>query len=252
MDTIAKSESNPNPPNIVPILSRERGQSGYAPWLKAIVYPLGKYLVLPRYFSQIEVFGQEHLPENGAVILAPTHRSRWDALVLPYAVGPYVTGRDVRFMVSANEMKGIQGWFIRRLGGFPVDPLKPGASTIRHSIELMHRGEMLTIFPEGNIFREPELQPLKKGLARIAMQAIAMQPDLDLKIIPVSIRYSQPVPTFRDRVSLNIGTPLSVSEYQHLSTKAGAQILTQDLAQKLTDAIAMHDRPFGTGWRDRI
>jgi 1-acyl-sn-glycerol-3-phosphate acyltransferase len=170
-------------------------------------------------------------------MLAPTHRARWDALVLPYAVGPYVTGRDVRFMVSANEMKGIQGWFVRRLGGFPIDPLKPGSSTIRHSIDLMHRGEMLAIFPEGNIFREPTLQPLKQGLGRIAMQAIDLQPDLDLKIVPISISYSQPVPKFQDRVSVNIGKPISVREYQHLSTKAGGNALTQELTDRLNSLI---------------
>jgi 1-acyl-sn-glycerol-3-phosphate acyltransferase len=212
-------------------------RSEFSPWLKSIVYPLGNYLVLPQYFRRIEICGQEYLPQNGAVILAPTHRARWDALVLPYAVGPYVTGRDVRFMVSANEMKGIQGWFVRRLGGFPIDPLKPRLSTIRHSIELMHRGEMLTIFPEGNIFRERKLKPLKKGLGRIAMQAIALQPDLDLKIVPVSICYSQPIPTFGDSVSLNIGPPLLVQKYQHLPVKVGADTLTQDLTKSLSRLI---------------
>jgi 1-acyl-sn-glycerol-3-phosphate acyltransferase len=76
----------------------------------------GNYLVLPAFFSKITVTGQENIPLTGGVILAPTHRSRWDALILPYAVGRLVSGRDLRFMVSANEMKGVQGWFIRRLG----------------------------------------------------------------------------------------------------------------------------------------
>lgn len=240
MTRAALNTSIPTTSKIKPV---NQIRSGFAPWLKAMVYPLGNYLLLPNYFSQIEVIGQEHLPAKGSVILAPTHRSRWDSLVIPYAVGPYVTGRDVRYMVSANEMKGIQGWFIRRLGGFPVEPLKPGSRTIRHSIELMHQGEMLTIYPEGNIFRDRELKPLKKGLARIAMQAIAIQPQLDLKIVPVSIRYSQPVPTFRDRVSLSIGSPIQVQNYQHFSTKEGTDNLTDALTQKLSDLIAGHDRP---------
>ncbi|HEY9812864.1 MAG TPA: 1-acyl-sn-glycerol-3-phosphate acyltransferase, partial [Candidatus Sericytochromatia bacterium] len=84
-------------------------------WLKSIVYPVSRYGLLPFYFSRIEVTGQENLPTEGAVILAPTHRARWDAFVVPYATGPYVTGRDLRFMVSANEMEGLQGWFVQRL-----------------------------------------------------------------------------------------------------------------------------------------
>jgi len=96
------------------------------PCLIRFCYFLGNYLVLPAFFSKITVTGQENIPLTGGVILAPTHRSRWDALILPYAVGRLVTRRDLRFMVSANEMKGVQGWFIRRLGGFPVNTDHPG------------------------------------------------------------------------------------------------------------------------------
>jgi hypothetical protein len=72
------------------------------------------------------------------------------------------------------------------------------------------------------------------------MQAIAVQPDLNLNIVPVSIRYSQPLPTFRDSVSINIGKPLCVREYQHLSTKAGADTLTQELTHRLSSLIDGH------------
>ena len=68
--------------------------SHVAGWLKSIVYPVARYGLLPFYFSRIEVTGQENLPPEGAVILAPTHRARWDAFVVPYATGPYITGRD--------------------------------------------------------------------------------------------------------------------------------------------------------------
>ena len=123
-------------------------QSQVSPWLKTIIHPLGQYLVVPTFFGKIQVFGRENVPRTGAVILAPTHRTRWDPILVPYAGGPYVTGRSSRFMVSADEMKGVQGWFVRRLGGFPVDTNKPGIASIRHSVELLHAGEMLTIFPE--------------------------------------------------------------------------------------------------------
>jgi 1-acyl-sn-glycerol-3-phosphate acyltransferase len=176
--------TNPKPTD-APLEQRSEVSS----WLTKIIYPLGQYLVLPSFFREIEVIGKEYLPHSGAVILAPTHRTRWDAILLPYAVGPYVTGRSPRFMVSVDEMKGIQGWFASRLGGFAIDPNKPGIASIRHSVDLLHQGEMLTIFPEGNIFRDGTLHPLKKGLSRIAMQAEALKPGLDLKIIPINLDY---------------------------------------------------------------
>ncbi|MFM2304792.1 MAG: hypothetical protein RLZZ135_2204 [Cyanobacteriota bacterium] len=208
-------------------------RSGVSPWLSKLIYPLGQYLVLPGYFREVEVIGTEYLPHTGAVILAPTHRSRWDSLLIPSVVGPYVTGRSSHFMVRADQMKGIQGWFVRRLGGFAIDTNQPGIGSIRHSVDLLHQGEMLTIYPEGNPFYDGTLHPLKKGLTRIAMQAVALKPDLELKIIPISLKYEHPVPKFRDRVSIQLGQPLQVQDYQQFSSKTGAEKLHQDLTRSL-------------------
>src|SRR4028119_439206 len=91
--------------------------SRVSPWLTSLLYPLGHYVVLPFHFGKIEITGQEHLPKDGPVILAPTHRSRWDALMMPYSTGQKVTGRDLRFMVTADEVKGLQGWSSDIWGG---------------------------------------------------------------------------------------------------------------------------------------
>ena len=206
---------------------------GISGWLTKIIYPLGQYIVLPGFFREIEIIGTEYIPYTGAVILAPTHRSRWDPILVPYAVGPYVTGRSSRFMVSIDEVQGVQGWFVRRLGGFAIDTNKPSIASLRHSVELLHAGEMLTIFPEGNIFRDGSLAPVKNGLSRIAMQAEATKPGLDLKVIPIRFNYEQPIPKFRGKVSIEICKPLELKAYQELSTRTGAQKLHQDLVQSL-------------------
>lgn len=215
--TCVKSTS----PQAAPITSR------VCHWLTPILYPLGRRVVLPSYFRHLKVSGQENIPRTGPIILAPTHRSRWDALLIPYAAGKPVTGRDLRFMVTEDEMKGIQGWFIRRLGGFPVNTRNPGVGSFRHSVELLRNGEALVIFPEGDIYRE--FQPLKPGIARIALQVEASRPGLGLVIVPISIRYSEPVPHWRCDATLTIGTPLKVANYCTRSTKKSAGYLTRDL-----------------------
>ena len=53
------------------------------------------------------------IPKNSSIILAPTHRSRWDGLILTMAMGRRVTKKDCKFMVTKSEMRGIQGWFLR-------------------------------------------------------------------------------------------------------------------------------------------
>ncbi len=214
---------------VVPVTSR------VCHWLTPILYFFGRRLVLPFYFRQLKVTGQENIPKTGPVILAPTHRSRWDALLIPFAAGKTVTGRDLRFMVTQDEVKGIQGWFIRRMGGFPVNTKQPGIGSIRHSVELLRSGEALVIFPEGNIFQDGQLHPLKSGMARIALQVESSQPDINLKIVPISIRYSQLVPHWRCDAAVTIGSPLNVADYCTKSAKKSAQQLTHDLERAMRD-----------------
>lgn len=218
----------PMPASVAPTIT-----SQVSPWLAWLVYPLGRFAVLPFYFDGIQVSGQEHLPKSGPTILAPTHRSRWDALMLPYATGRHVTGRDLRFMVSVNEVSGLQGWFIRRLGGFPIDPQHPGIGSLRHGVEILLNQQMLVIFPEGGIFRDHRVHPLKPGLSRIALQAESSQPGLGVKIVPVSLRYSATIPRKGCRVKIVIGAPLLAADYCKGTGKKDSQQLTADLERAL-------------------
>ena len=59
-------------------------------------------LALRLQFRKRLVLNPENLPHQGPVLLAPTHRARWDALMLPMAAGRRVSGRDCRFMVTTT------------------------------------------------------------------------------------------------------------------------------------------------------
>ena len=204
--------------------------SRISPWVAQMLYPLGCYVIIPLFFDQIEITGQENIPQQDSVIIAPTHRSRWDAFLVPYAVGRMVSGRDLRFMVSANEVKGIQGWFVRRMGGFPVDTERPKIDSISHSIELLQEDdEMLVIFPEGGIYRDNIIQPLKRGVALISLETERAKPERNVKILPLTVRYSQPFPSWGTSVKINIGEPLTVANYLSNSLRKSSQQLTSDL-----------------------
>ncbi len=210
--------------------------SRLSPWLASLVYPLGRYGLLPFYFRRIEVSGRENLPTTGPVILAPTHRSRWDAFMVPYVAGQDVTGRILRFMVSADEVTGLQGWFIRRLGGFSIDTRHPAIASLRHSVELLQNGEVLVIFPEGGDLRENrscQLNRLQPGLARLALQSEASQPNLGIQIVPIDTSYSCPSVPWRSAVKICIGAPLNVADYSAGSSKLAARRLSDDLGKAL-------------------
>ncbi|MBR8831367.1 MAG: hypothetical protein N5P05_002074 [Chroococcopsis gigantea SAG 12.99] len=209
-------------------------ESKINPWLTRILYPLASYGVIPSYFDEVNVTGRENIPLEGPVIVAPLHRSRWDALVIPYAVGRLITGRDLRFMVSANEMKGLQGWFVKRMGGFPVNTDHPGLSSVAYSIDLLSQGEMVVIFPEGGIFRDESVHPLKPGVARIALEVETLHPDSEIKILPVSVWYDRPYPKWHSKVNLKIGEPINVKEFINAASIKRATVkLNAELTNRL-------------------
>ncbi|MBO9999505.1 MAG: 1-acyl-sn-glycerol-3-phosphate acyltransferase [Cyanobacteria bacterium SID2] len=227
--------------------------SRVAPWLSALLYPLAHYLVLPAYFRNIDVTGQGNLPQSGTIILAPTHRARWDPILVAYLTGRRVTGRDPRFMTSENETTGLQGWLVRRLGAFPVDMTRAGISSLRHVVDLLLHREMLVLFPEGNTFftkrnieksnPDPEqLYPIKPGLGRLAMQAEEQRPDLDIHIVPMSIRYSTGTPTWRCDVRVRIGESIEARDYFNGSVKKSAKKLTAQLRERLDILHGVRER----------
>jgi 1-acyl-sn-glycerol-3-phosphate acyltransferase len=152
-------------------------------------------------------------------------------------------------MVTADEVKGIQGWFIRRLGGFAINVRSPSVASLRHGIELLQQKQMLVIYPEGGIFRGNAVNRLKPGLARIALQAEAQTQSLGVQIVPVSLHYQHAFPQWRDRVDISFGEPVAVAD--HLPTqqnraltaeevKASARHLTDALTVALTDLVVPH------------
>jgi len=204
-----------------------------SPWLMALLYPLGRRVLIPLYFGRITISGQQYIPRSGPVIVAPTHRSRWDALLISFAAGRWQSGRDLRFMVTATEIRGLQGWFIRRLGGFPIDLKRPESSSLLYSVALLKAGEMLVIFPEGAIFHDDQVHPLKRGVGRIALEVEHQLPGSQISILPVCLRYSRPYPTWGTQVDINIGEPLRAEAYDLKTIKASSEQLTQDLQARL-------------------
>ena len=165
---------------------------GVDPLLSPLAMLVTQDLVLSNYFNERILLGKENLPKAGAVLLAPTHRARWDALMLTMAAGRRETGRDCRFMVTVSEMKGIQGWFLNRLGCFPINQAKPSLTALRYAIDLMIKGEQLVVFPEGHINRTKKPIELQEGLVRLAI--MAKRKGVHIKIIPVGLAYTDEVP----------------------------------------------------------
>ncbi|MDB5348942.1 MAG: phospholipid/glycerol acyltransferase [Planctomycetota bacterium] len=202
-------------------------------WLAAILFPL--HAVFMKRFFRIEVTGGHAILSSGPFILAPTHRSRWDAFFLYTAV----TNRLLYFMVSHDEVVGLQGWLMRRLGGFPITVHRPNPSAIRTFREVIARGDGLVIFPEGNLFYyDPgEVHPLRPGAAWLALQFQKSCPDVDLPIIPVRLVYGDRLLRAKSRVKVQLGEPISARDYAGLPAREATSALTSALQEALGETV---------------
>jgi len=167
-------------------------------------------IVLRYFFSKKIIKKGSSIPSNTSIILAPTHRSRWDGLILTMAMGRRITNKDCRFMVTQSEMIGIQGWFLKRLGCFSINQLSPSLSTLRYAIDLIEKGEQLVVFPEGKINKLGKKLVLKEGLFRLAK--LATKKTTSITIIPIGIAYSNVSPKFRGKFCLSFGKPISMND----------------------------------------
>jgi len=186
-------------------------------------------IVIKIFFRKIKIQKEISLPKNSSIILAPTHRSRWDGLVLTKAIGRRVTSKDCRFMVTKSEMKGIQGWFLKRLGCFSIDQVSPSLSILRYAVSLIVNKNQLVVFPEGKINKNSKKLILKEGLYRLAL--LAAKKTNSIFVIPIGIAYSQISPKIRGEVSLCFGEPLLVNRNSNLSIKDFNKILNKRMSQ---------------------
>ena len=118
-------------------------------------------------------------------------------------------------MVTNSEMRGIQGWFLKRLGCFSINQISPSLSILRYAVDLIVKKRQLVVFPEGKINKYGKKIPLKQGLFRLAK--LASKKTNSITIVPIGIAYSEIPPKFRSKVSLCFGDPITINNHLDLS-----------------------------------
>ena len=185
--------------------------------------------------------GKEYLSSvNGSVILAPTHRSRWDGLALTFATGRRITDKDCRFMVTTPEMKGIQGWFLKRLGCFSINQASPSLFSLRYAVDLIVSRNQLVIFPEGKINKNGKKVNFKQGLFRLAK--LASKKGTSVYIVPIGIAYSRINPRFGDEVALCIEKPLDLEDFDEFSINDFNNLLRNKINDAEANALSLVGR----------
>jgi len=161
-----------------------------------VLYSFGRVLCLGVLYSlrRMQVYGRENIPAAGGLVVAATHTSYWD----PVVVGS-VVGRQVFFMAKKELFRiPLLGPVIRAVGAFPVDRSRAGAGTFRLAASYLSRGQVLGVFPEGTRSHSGRVLPPQAGAFLLAATA-------RVPVLPVAVAGSRGL---WGRVRVYVGEPM--------------------------------------------
>lgn len=161
---------------------------------------INKIIIAFHFRGKIVVEGAANIPKSGPFVVIANHSSRWDGPLVQH-----ILNRRANYMVSPNEMKGLQGAAVMSVGAFPAHPrLNP----VGYAIQQLHRGEPVVVFPEGNVFYDGVVHPFKTGVAKIVLHS--QKNEFDAPIIPVYVEYAEQNKSYS--ATVKIGSPIHADE----------------------------------------
>jgi acyl-[acyl-carrier-protein]-phospholipid O-acyltransferase/long-chain-fatty-acid--[acyl-carrier-protein] ligase len=122
-------------------------------------------ILLTNSIYRLHVVGRHHVPDQGGALFLPNHVSFIDGLFLMASVD-----RPIRFMVDSKYAHSrLLGWLATVLEAIPISSESPREilHAMREAGRRLDEGEIVCIFPEGQITRTGGLLPFHKGYERI-------------------------------------------------------------------------------------
>ncbi len=182
-------------------------------------YWLMKYVVIGPIVKAIWrpwIVGRRNVPAEGAAILASNHLSFVDSIFLPLMLD-----RPVSFLAKSDYFtgKGLKGWatrmFFKGTGQLPIDRSggKASEASLNTGLQVLGRGDLLGIYPEGTRSPDGKLYRGRTGIARMALEAhVPVVPVLMVDtdtMMPIGTTIPRIV-----RVGIVIGEPLDFSRFE--------------------------------------
>ncbi len=153
-------------------------------------------LFLRLYFRKTIVYGLEHIPRKGPLIVASNHPSAF----MEASIMGTILGRPLHYLVRGDMFHPKFQWLFDWTNQIPIYRQKDGISNLRKnasSFELTYRkladGEAVLIFPEAKTILEKRMRPIQRGTAHLAFGTLPfVKEGEELYILPVAVNFTEP------------------------------------------------------------
>ncbi len=179
-------------------------------------------------FARLHLEQVGQLPQDGPVILAANHMTNYDVIPIQLCID-----RPIFFMGKAELFQNpLIDFLFRRMGGFPVYRGERDEWAMQHAQEVLQRGLVLGMFPEGTRSKGHGMRPAKTGVARLAL-------DMSCPILPVAQYGTEE--TFK-HFPKRIDVTVKIGELIHPDEDDTALSLTDRLMFALAELLPARER----------
>ena len=187
-------------------------------------------LWLVTHLFRVSATGQENIPQP-PYIIAANHQAWFD----PAFIIPFFPERPLVYTMAKRETVFNRVWkrkLLPKIGIFPISPNRGelDAQGLRTVYQVLERGGVMLMFPEGRYSRGRALRPLKNGIGYFALQS-------GVPILPVAVKGTDALWPFR-RIEVSIGQPVmpDVPAWWELSRRVSS--IVESVRSAISSALA--------------
>jgi len=194
----------------------------------ALLRPLA--WLLTHLVCRYHVSGREYVPLSGPLLVAATHLSWYDPIILAL-----VLPRRVWFFAKMEVFRWpIVGWLCWLTGQIPVHRGEGDRAALEKALAYLREGRALIVFPEGTVERQEQMIAAHTGMAMLAVRTSAT-------ILPVGHTGTRRILRSRrswfPRVTIHVGEPLVPVMPEGVAHKVGLQMITQDVMMRIAGML---------------